>query len=291
MRRAANVNGAVPCSRTGPVLPAGRTGPFNSVIRHPFRLSLLSALLPFLLAVLSPAVAQVNTEAFRGHPDEEGFRNSIAVNFSFYDGNSEFFKVNGRYRGDLSFGRFYSFLVLNYNYGEEANDIFLRDGFAHLRGVYAIAGPLQGEAFAQRGFNEFIRLKDRFLLGGGARIRLAESDDSVRSIALYMGIGGMYENELEGDDAAERRELFRSTNYLSASVKFHHRFGVNLVTYYQPEATRFNDYRILLEAGLGFDLFSGLMITTGLNWRYDSRPFPGVESYDLALSNGLTLTF
>lgn len=289
MKRTANACGIFPCNRTGPVLPVGRAGSFVFAIRHPLRLSFLSALLLFPL--LFPAVAQVNTEAFRGHPDEEGFRNSISVNFSFYDGNSEFFKINGRYRGDLSFGRFYSFLVLNYNYGEEANDIFLRDGFAHLRGVYTIAGPLQGEAFVQRGFNEFIRLKDRFLLGGGGRIRLAESDDSVRSIALYMGIGGMYESELEGDDAAERHELFRSTNYLSASVKFHHRFGVNLVTYYQPEATRFNDYRILLEAGLGFDLFSGLMITTSFNWRYDSRPFPGVESHDLALSNGLTLTF
>lgn len=235
--------------------------------------------------------AQVNTEAFRGHPDEEGIKNTLSVNFSFYDGNSEFFDINGRYRGDLSFGRFYAFLILNYNYGEESNDVFLRDGFAHLRGVYAILPALQGEAFVQKGFNEFIRLKDRFLLGGGGRVRLVEFEDSTKSASCYVGIGGMYENELEGEEGATRESTFRSTNYISASVKFHNRFGLSLVTYYQPKVTQFEDYRILMESGIGFDLFAGLSITTSLNWRYDSRPFSGVKPYDLALSNGLTLTF
>lgn len=240
---------------------------------------------------VAPAVAQVNTEAFRGRPDEEGIKNAVSVNFNFYDGNSEFFKINGRYRGDLSFGRFYSFLVLNYNYGEEGNDIFLRDGFAHLRGVYTLLPALQGELFVQQGFNEFIRIKDRFLVGAGGRVRLAEVDDSIKSAALYVGVGAMYEHEVEGDETATRQSLLRSTNYISANVKFQNRFGVSLVTYYQPAVTRLEDYRILLEAGLGFDLFSGLMVTTSLNWRYDSDPYPGVESFDLALSNGLTLTF
>lgn len=235
---------------------------------------------------------QVNTEAYRKRPGEQGFHNRLSVNFSLYKGNSNFFKVAGGYRADFLADRFYTFLVLNYNYGEESESIFLRDGFAHLRCTYAFVPDIQGEVFAQRGFNDFIRLKDRLLAGGGVRFTLAKGEDSTTRYGLHLGLGMMYENELEGTDALEVETTYaRSTNYLAGRIDFVDRLSLNVVTYYQPAVTRIEDYRILLETGLGVDIFSGLAITTSLNWRYDSDPFPGVEPYDLTLSNGLTLTF
>lgn len=235
--------------------------------------------------------AQVNTENYRKKPGEEGFSNALSVNFSLYQGNSDFFKINGRYRADFSADRLYSFIVLSYDYGEEGEDIFLRDGFVHLRGIYRLLPYFRAEVFAQRGFNDFIDLKDRMLAGAGGRFTLAEGEDSTRQYSVHLGIGGMYEREVEGDGPSVTTTLFRSTNYLAARLSFENRLSLNMVTYYQPAATRIDDYRILMEAGLAVDVLTGLAVTTSLNWRYDSEPFPGVERYDLALSNGLTLTF
>ena len=249
-----------------------------------------------LLCILFSSIdllAQVNTESYRKKKHKDGFSNTLSANFSLYQGNSDFFKINGRYRGDYTDGRFYSFLVLNYDYGEEADDIFLRDGFAHLRGVHRFLSYLQGEAFVQWGFNDFINLKERVLAGGGGRITVFEGQDSTKHYSLHLGVGGMYEREVEGkgDVASVTTTYLRSTNYLAGRLALEDRLSLNVVTYYQPAVTRMKDYRILLEAGLAVDVFTGLAITTSLNWRYDSDPFPGVESYDLVLSNGLILTF
>lgn len=250
----------------------------------------------FLLCLLFASTtlhAQVNTESYRKESGKDGFRNTLSVNFSLYQGNSDFFKINGRYRGDYTHDRFYSFLVLNYDYGEEADDIFLRDGFAHLRVVYQFLSYLQGEGFVQWGFNDFINLKDRVLAGGGARVKVFEGEDSTKHYSLHVGVGGMYEREVEGEtgDDAITTHYLRATNYLAARLELQDRLRLNMVTYYQPAVTRIQDYRILLEAGFAVDVFAGFAVTTSLNWRYDSDPFPGVENYDLVLSNGLTLTF
>ena len=244
-----------------------------------------------LVVIISDLPAQVNTEAYRSSSQEQGFENRVSVNFSLYKGNSDFFKINGRYRGDYTDSRFSTFLVLNYNYGEEAEDIFLRDGFAHLRAVYRLFPRLAAEGFVQRGFNDFIDLKDRALVGGGGRITVMSVEDSATRYSLHLGIGGMYEREVEGDDASVTTSLFRSTNYLAGRAELERRLSLSMVTYYQPAVTRSHDYRILLEAGLAVDLFAGLAVTTSLNWRYDSKPFPGISRYDLELSNGLILTF
>ncbi|MCE2504439.1 MAG: hypothetical protein J4G05_10345 [Chlorobi bacterium] len=38
------------------------------------------------------------------------------------------------------------------------------------------------------------------------------------------------------------------------------KFGLKIITYYQPDVTRFDDFRIQLEAGLSFDLVAGLAL-------------------------------
>jgi len=266
-----------------------RTGPDSHVAFCGLRIVFTVA---FVVICAARVYGQVNTEAYRKRPGDQGFSNRLGVNFSLYRGNSDFFKVNGRYRGDFVSGPLYAFLVLNYDYGEESKSIFLRDGFAHLRVVYAFGPRISGEAFAQKGFNDFIRLKDRVLGGAGGRLTIARGEDSARRYGLYLGMGGMIEREVEGKESVETTTtLFRSTNYLSGRYELTDRLSLSTVTYYQPAVTRFDDYRILLETGLEVDIFSGLAITTALNWRYDSDPFPGVESYDLTLSNGLALTF
>ena len=244
------------------------------------------------LSAVSMSFAQVNTEVYRLRPLRDGFHNAVSANFSFYDGNSEFFKIGGNYRADFLAGDFYSVLVLNYQYGEEGNEIFVRNGFSHLRGVYTLFPKVRAEAFTQLGFDDFILLRNRFLVGGGGRFTLYETSDSLFHLSLFLGAGGMYEREDEGDDTLNVVTILpRSTNYISFALNVEKKFGLKIVTYYQPAVTRFEDYRILLDAGIGFEVLSGLSITTSLDWRYDSDPFPGVESFDLTLSNGLTLTF
>ncbi|MGE3802919.1 MAG: DUF481 domain-containing protein [Candidatus Kapaibacterium sp.] len=245
-----------------------------------------------LLFAVQTTRAQVNTEVYRLNPVKQGVTNNLSLDFSFYSGNTDFFKIGGNYRGDFLAGDFYSFLIMNYQYGEESKEIFVRNGFSHLRGVYTIVPTVRAELFTQLGFDDFILQRNRFLVGGGGRFTIREIRDSTLDFSLYLGVGGMYEREDEGDDTLSIiTELPRSTNYLSMAFSIYKKFGLKIVTYYQPAVTRFQDFRILLDAGFGFEILTGLSVTTSVDWRYDSDPFPGVESYDLSLSNGLTLTF
>ncbi len=248
----------------------------------------------FLFAVMSATlIAQVNTEVMRKRDTTQGFQTSLSLKTTLLQGNSDFFRIEAGARSDYRSGPFYTFLTGSLARGEEDKKLFLNKGFLHLRGIYTLSDLFKAEVFAQKEFNEFLRLRDRNLLGGGIRTSLIDYDDSagVRFVDVHLGNGAMYEHEVEDDELRRSKNLVRSTNYLSFLWGIDSRLTASLVTYYQVDITRLADFRILHDTGISFDVIKGLAIQIIFHYRYDNEPYEGVKKYDLELTNGLSLTF
>ena len=149
--------------------------------------------------------------------------------------------------------------------------------------------------FLQKQFNESILLRDRNLAGGGVRISVLtqRTDTKNTGLNLYLGIGGMWENETINDKEHGEVEtnLIRSTNYISATWRIDRRFSVVITGYFQPYTQRPSDFRVLSESRFEFHVTQTVSINTRLNIRYDSEPPTDVEAHDVEIVNGLRYKF
>ena len=188
------------------------------------------------------------------------------------------------------------FGVVTFQQGKQGGKLYTDKGFVHLRGAHSINNHLSLEIFTQKQFNESILLKDRNLVGGGIRVSVlkqrANTKDSPR-LNLYLGIGGMWENEAINDKQHGEVEtnIIRSTNYLSSTWRIDKRFVVLVTAYYQPYLQRFSDFRILSESRFQFHVTESVSFNIRLSFRYDSEPPTGVEAHDLEIINGLSYKF
>jgi hypothetical protein len=255
----------------------------------------------FLLSILlltSLLSAQVNTESLRREDLSPGLHTTLGTDLGLIAGNSNLLQLKANLRFDYRKDGNHFFLVTQYQRGS-TDTLFINKGFAHLRGVRALAPRLYVEGFLQREFNEFINLEDRQLAGGGMRIRWLQRQEPVEEsppLQLNTGIGLMWEREqidttgqASGDPVhGAVASLVRSTNYLVVRWQQDDRLTFFSTTYYQVDLRRFSDYRVLWEGSLGVTLTRRLSLTINLNLRYDSEPPEGIKPYDLEITNGIS---
>ena len=188
-----------------------------------------------------------------------------------------------------------TFGIATLQHGEQGGKLYTDKGFIHLRGARSIIEHLGVEIFLQKQFNESILLQDRNLAGGGLRISALKqrTDKKNTGVNLYLGIGGMWENETINDKGHGEVEtsIIRSTNYISAAWRIDKRFSVVITGYFQPYTQTLSDFRVLSESRFDFHVTKTVSINTRLNIRYDSEPPTDVESHDLEIVNGLSYKF
>lgn len=258
-------------------------------------MTILRSLLPLLLftaLTIPPALSQVNTESLRREREREGVHGQLGLNIAFQSGNSEYLKYNVGGRLDFRNDQVYTFAVANYQRGKQADALYLHDAFLHLRFVYGLDSSFKPEVFAQKEFNDFIRLKDRQLAGAGLRITLFDRSTDTTSFTLNVGVGGMFESELLSIEPEQlRTDLVRSTNYLAMFWQIRNAVALTATGYYQVALSRMSDFRILGDASLTFTITDFLAFGASFNYRLDNEPPPDVKRYDLKLSNGVTVLF
>ncbi len=247
-----------------------------------------------MLVLACPLAAQVNTEAMRKSVLAPGRNANLNLELGLVGGNSQLLNVNGTLRFDYLRGNAHTFLVGNRQIGK-AESLIINKGFVHLRHTRPLTGRLHVEGFLQTEFNEFIRLKDRHLAGGGVRIRWRDTmadKDAGPGQNLTTGLGFMWERERitnATDSADDEKNLLRSTNYLVLGWRIDDRLLLQATTYFQFDVGQPEDFRVLLDAGLSFTLAGKLSATIKLSSRYDSQPPTGttLEKYDFELTSGL----
>ena len=261
----------------------------------------LRGTLPALCLFLLPALltAQVNTEALRQEDLSPGLHSSAGLNLGYIAGNSSLVQLRSNLRLDYRKDANHFFLVAQYQQGRKDAARFINKGFVHLRAVKTLRPALQVEGFLQREFNEFILLKDRQLVGAGARIRWrppGSPPQRPNSLRLITGLGLMWEREQIDTSGLSTGEepatsIIRSTNYVVLQWRPDERLTFSSTAYVQFHLRRFADLRILWEGGLRVTLTRRLALTVNVNLRYDHEPPGDIKPYDIDLTNGLTYTF
>jgi len=247
--------------------------------------------------------SQVNTESMRKHDHELGSHFMVGANLSFIRGNSSIFQSRLKSRWDyvLEQGRF--FVMVDHKISSKDDQIFINQGFGHLRGVKALNHRLQTELYLQQEYNEFINLQSRNLVGLGLRFNnrdITQASSSSSKMAIVLGMGLMFEQEkmdggpqgVLGDPVhGELASLLRSSSYIVLNWSPAPMLTLGSTSYYQVDTKRFADFRILSQSQARLGLTEKLSLDLTLNLRYDSEPPANIMDLDLEFSQGLTYTF
>ncbi len=270
------------------------------------------AALALVAALAAPAAPQVNTEKMRVGANEPGWGGTFDLNASLQQGNTEREILGGGVRLQYAWPRLEAdaageaepdgdetqgpanviFLVSNYSFSRANDNRYVNNAQGHLRFIRQHSPRISFEVFGQYQFNEFIRLEDRFLAGGGGRFALVQGE----STEVFAGIGYMLEQETLDLPAAlpagTSSEHHRSTNYLT--VRFNsedERLRLVQTLYAQPRFDRLQDFRLLSETSFEIQLFRQLTLAISLNVAHDSEPPAGIKETDVVLSNSLRYSF
>ena len=236
------------------------------------------------------ATAQVNTERMRA-VDVEGVRITLGGDVAVQSGNVDLFEVGATGRVDARRTPHYAFVAAETRYGIEDGERFRDRTFGHLRYNYRLRPWLVAEAFTQLERDGFARLQLRTLSGAGLRVQYVDT----KALKVFQGTTPMYEHENLEDDGLgahpETTSTVRWSNYVNARVRITEIVQFSGTVYVQPRVDDADDVRVLHQAALGVDITEHVRLTTEFDLRYDSRPPETVESLDLALRNGLKVSF
>jgi len=256
-----------------------------------------SLILPLLLAALS-VQAQVNTESMRKQDLEPGSHFTVGTTLSFIQGNSTILQSRIQARYDHVFEKGRVFLIGNHKISSKDDQIFINQGFGHLRYVKPLRAPFEVEIFIQQEFNEFINLQSRSLVGAGSRTTFGKPAQDA--LTVVWGLGLMLEDEqmdagplgILGDPVhGEEARLLRASNYLVLKWKPSDMWSLASTSYYQVDTQRIADFRILSQSQANIKLTDRLALSFSLNLRYDSEPPANIKDLDLEFSQGLTYSF
>jgi hypothetical protein len=246
----------------------------------------------FFLFASSIVYGQVNIEAQRKTNDLNGFFNKIRLTGNVASGNSEYVSVSGRWESNWVHNQFQTFLVSDGEYKSGDSKRLVNKAFAHLREVYAVNDLTSIELFEQVAYNEFIKLQIRGLGGGGLRLNFFHDTTGwQKKIKLALGVGAMYEYEKYSDISNTSKKCLRSTDYVSISWDINSGAKFDMTAYYQPDLLNFTDYRILIDANLKFIIGKHVTFVFNVDYRHDNTPVQDVVPYDLAIKNGIEITF
>ena len=293
------------------------------VRRHGRAVRALAALAA-TVAVALPAGAQVNVEKMRVGAEEPGWGGALDVNTALQRGNTERDTLGGGIRiqyawprpqadgteGSEPFAaesassqeaqadeetegpRSVVFLTSNYSFTRLNDKRFVNNALSHLRFIRRHSPRVSFEAFGQHQFNEFIRLGQRLLLGGGGRFALLQANRTE----VFFGAGYMMERETLDLPAAlpdlRRNEHHRSTNYVTVRYNSEdERLRLVQTVYVQARLDRLQDLRLLSDTSFEIQLMQRLALAINLNVTHDSEPPTGVKETDIVLSNSLRYSF
>jgi len=258
---------------------------------------LLTFIYLLLILLLIPILcnAQVNTEALRVDADAEGFQGSLRLTGNVSAGNTSIYELNTGGRVDHVRGLNRAFVVGDLRYGYKNGARYRNSGFLALRNTWQWRPRLAQETFVQQQMDEFIRLKDRKLLGAGVRITAIDATtDSDLRFRTFVGVGAMAEREViesRPGEPAFTTNLLRSTNYLSLTLGKSGVFYLSAVQYLQFVPDRTTDYRYTADVNLDTNLTESISVLFSLSYRRDNEPPADVRPFDLSYTTGLRYRF
>lgn len=229
----------------------------------------------------------VNMENERLTGNQQGFRGTAEVNFSFTMNTRQLLQIGEIVRLGYVKEKHQFLAVGDHLFIKSEGADFVNRGFQHLRYTYTLkdSGRISLEAFQQGQFNRIQRINKRLLLGGGVRANLIDK----KNYQLILGSGFMGEYE-ELVNLNPTRDIL-STSYLSFDGQFNESFGVNMIWYFQPKMIDFGNYRFSNETSIRLKINKHLTFRMIYSVTHESRDLPEVRKTNYFVRNSLQIKF
>ncbi|MFT7860628.1 MAG: DUF481 domain-containing protein [Sulfurimonas sp.] len=206
----------------------------------------------------------------RGNTDKDEYKGGVKVQ---YDNNSSYV----------------TWAQASANYAEVDGKKNTNKTYMHLRYIHTFykQKDLIYELFGQSQTNEFTKVENRFLLGGGYRYHLL--DELMGKV--YLGAGAFYEHINYTTQIDEQENNLRANLYLSYTNQFGDDAKLSYIGYYQPKFSSFSDYIITNTVELEVHVYKKLFISLQVNYDYDSKPAREVKKDDFTQTTSLVYKF
>lgn len=248
--------------------------------------ALVAFLIIFEVHVLNAQVI-IHIDYDKHTPKKDGFSGNLdlsmslnqAVNFVFGTNNASqcFFKKEKHTVKSLN--------GLNLTVVNDSKPI--NDGFQHVRYSYALSDRFFPEAFIQGQYNHNIKIRSRYIFGVGALYKVWNKETD--SVQLHVGIHYMPENEEELTGLINNHQ--RLNTMLSWGYTFKSKLKLDVVSYFQPDLLRLNDFRFLLNSAAEMPITERLTFRSSLGIVFDTHPPADLRQVFFNTRNGLRYTF
>lgn len=229
----------------------------------------------------------VNIENKRLYAQAEGWDGNVGLNLSIIKNTNLIYQVGGRFRIQYHKDRHTALWLSEINFVKAGESDFLNNGFEHLRYNYELqdSGRLVFEAFRQMQYNKVQKIRLRSLYGAGLRYNLINRDSA------QVNIGCLPMVEFEDLTTNENNRHLRMSSYLSFDFQLSKSFGINSITYYQPDIGNFKDFRMSNETSLRTKITEQLDLRIVFRVTYDEEPPIDVPQNTVFLLNSISFKF
>lgn len=230
----------------------------------------------------------VNIEKKRKN-GKDGFQGIIGLGFQLLDNGKKVMQFTNNIDLQYKMGAHTFLLINDLSLMTIDDESIVNSGFQHLRYNYTVKDSsfLTLEVLGQHQYNPIKLLSQRLIAGFGPRFRLINTE----KIMFYLGSPVLYEYEKLSDINTSITELIRLDMYASISWQVTKHLKLNSITYYQPDITRFVDYRISSETIFSFKITDKLAFNTGFEATYDSEPPDDIQKLFYYWRNKLSYSF
>ncbi|MCT4581108.1 MAG: DUF481 domain-containing protein [Flavobacteriales bacterium] len=223
----------------------------------------------FFALISSVVFGQIlNVEKRRGDVDENGWKGNVDVSIKYTENTRSIFEFFNKSTINYKKDSVTYLFLTDFKLIKKNSDDLINKGGVHLRRIQDLNtdATLKSELFTQVQFNGVQKIKQRFLLGAGARAKLVGND----TINCNFSIGGMY--EYEETTIETFHHALRMTSYLSFNWDLNEKWKLRLINYYQPKVNLLNDFRLSNETSLSYQVSKEFSVVATYSLLYDSTP-------------------
>jgi hypothetical protein len=224
----------------------------------------------------------INTENMMSEiKDDLSYSISFQGDFNF--GNIDLLQFSTAHQFSKKTGNNLFRLLANYEYIKESNEILASDLTGQLRYNYSI-NENSFFVFAQLQNIKSIRMKHRYISGGGYRYQVFSKEDSYFDLS-----GGMFfEDELYDETETQQLRVYNWRYSFSAFSKYvlTKDLFVNLSIYYQINTSYTKDYRLFVQPRIYYSL-KKIDLFLDSTYRFHSTPYIDVLTTDASLTIGV----
>lgn len=224
----------------------------------------------------------INTENMMSElNDDLSYKMSFQGDFNF--GNIDLLQFSTGHQFAKKSGNNLIRLLFNYEYIKESNELIASDFTGQLRYNYSM-GENSVFAFAQGQNIKSLRMKHRYISGGGYRHKLYSKTDSYFDLSA----GLFFEDELYDKTETQQLQVNNWRYSFSAFGKYvlTEDLFINLSLYYQINTSNTKDYRLFVQPRIYYSM-KRIDLFIDSTYRFHSTPYIDVLTTDTSLTVGI----